>query len=195
MDKMNYKQKEKSEFEEKVVQVDRVSRTVKGGKRMRFRVLVVIGNRKGKVGIGIGKAQEVLGAVQKAVAYAKKHLIEVPIYNDTIPHQVNMDYGSVRLFMKPAGAGTSIIAGGAVRAVIELSGIKNILSKIIGSSNKINNVKATMLALQSLKIRQNDKKPDSKPVSINNEEPKPKAKSDSAKGVHSHETIRNANKK
>lgn len=143
-----------SEYEEKVVQVDRVSRTVKGGKRMRFRALVVIGNRKGKVGIGIGKAQEVLIAVQKAVSHAKKELIEVPIVNDTIPHEIKVSSGGATVFLKPAGVGTSIIAGGSVRAVIELSGIKNILSKIIGSSNKINNVKATILALKLLKESQ-----------------------------------------
>lgn len=146
-----HQNKPASEFEEKVVQVDRVSRTVKGGKRIRFRALVVIGNRNGKVGMGIGKAQEVLSAVNKAVSRAKKHIINVPIVNDTIPHEVKIKYGSAILFLKPAGKGTSIIAGGSVRSVIELTGIKNILSKILGSSNKINNVKATLLALQSFK--------------------------------------------
>jgi len=144
-----------SEFEEKVIQVDRVSRTVKGGKRMRFRALVVIGNRKGKVGAGIGKAQEVLTAVQKAVAKAKKNIIEVPIINDTIPHEVKVSYGSSEILFKPAGSGTSVIAGGSVRAVLELAGIKNVLSKIIGSSNKINNVKATLIALKSMRKREN----------------------------------------
>lgn len=151
----------KSEFEEKVIQVDRVSRTVKGGKRIRFRALVVIGNHQGKVGMGLGKAQEVLLAIQKAATRAKKQLIEVPIINDTIPHEVKFSFGSAQLFLKPAGSGTSIIAGGAVRTVIELAGIKNILSKILGSPNKINNVKATILALQSLKKKEiKDKKSD-----------------------------------
>lgn len=139
-----------SEFEEKVIEVDRVSRTVKGGRRLRFRALVAIGNRNGKIGIGIGKGQEVLVAVQKAVNQAKKNLIDIKIVNDTIPHETKVSFGGAKLFLAPAGPGTSIIAGSSVRAVVELSGIKNILSKIIGSSNKINNAKATILALQNL---------------------------------------------
>ncbi|MGI6103117.1 MAG: 30S ribosomal protein S5 [Patescibacteria group bacterium] len=140
------------EFEERVVEIDRVSRTVKGGKRMRFRALVVIGNKKGKVGMGVGKAGDVQSSIQKAVNQAKKHLIDVPIVNDTIPHETTHKYGSAVVFLKPAAAGTSIIAGGPVRAVIELAGIRNILSKIIGSSNKINNVRATLETLASLKV-------------------------------------------
>lgn len=153
---MNNFTKKQSEFIEKVVEVSRVSRTVKGGKRMRFRALVVIGDKKGRVGMGLGKAAEVALAVAKAVTYAKKHLINVTITNDTIPHEVLVHYGSAVLFLKPAGKGTSIIAGGAVRAVIEVSGIKNILSKIIGSPNKINNVRATLLALSKLKSPKNN---------------------------------------
>lgn len=144
------KPREEKEFEERVVKVDRVSRTVKGGKRMRFRALVVIGNRKGRVGMGLGKANDVQTAIKKAVTHAKKHLINVPIVNDTIPHDATTKYGSATVFLKPAPAGTSVIAGGPVRAVIELSGIRNILSKIIGSSNKINNVRATLATLASL---------------------------------------------
>ena len=130
--------REKKEFEERVVTVDRVSRTVKGGKRMRFRALVVIGNRAGRVGMGLGKAGDVQGAIAKAVTQAKKHLISVPIVNGTIPHEATTKFGAARVFLKPAPAGTSIIAGGPIRAVIELAGIGNILSKIIGSTNKIN---------------------------------------------------------
>lgn len=144
-------EKEKKEFEEKVIEVCRVSRTVKGGRRMRFRALVVIGNRNGKVGAGIGKANEVTVAVAKAVTNAKKTLINVPIVNDTIPHEITINFGGACVFIKPAAPGTSIIAGSSVRPVIELSGIKNILSKIHGSSNKINNVKATIIALSSLR--------------------------------------------
>lgn len=140
------------EFEENVVAIDRVSRTVKGGKRMRFRALVVVGNKKGRVGMGIGKAGDVQGSIKKAVTQAKKHLINVPIVNDTIPHEITVKYGSATVLLKPAPHGTSIIAGGPVRAVIELSGIRNILSKIIGSSNQVNNVHATLLALQTLKL-------------------------------------------
>ncbi|MCA9388378.1 30S ribosomal protein S5 [Candidatus Berkelbacteria bacterium] len=146
------REKEKKEFEERVIEIDRVSRTVKGGKRMRFRALVVIGNRKGKVGMGLGKAGDVQSAVKKAVKVAKRDLIEVPIVNDTIPHEVTVKFGGAQVFLKPAAAGTSIIAGGAVRAVIELAGIRNILSKIIGSSNKINNVRATIKTLDEMSV-------------------------------------------
>lgn len=150
----NYQEKNAkpdSGFEEKVIQVDRVSRTVKGGKRMRFRALVAIGNRNGRVGIGIGKAQDVLGAVKKAVNNAKKDLVDVPIKNGTIQHDLNIEYGSAKIILRPARPGTSIIAGSSVRVILELSGIKNILSKILGSNNKINNAKATIIGLKSLK--------------------------------------------
>lgn len=140
------------EFEERVVSIDRVSRTVKGGKRMRFRALVVVGNKKGNVGMGIGKAGDVQGSIKKAVTKAKKNMITVPIVNDTIPHEITIKYGSATVLLKPAPHGTSIIAGGPVRAVIELAGIRNILSKIIGSTNKVNNVHATLIALQTLKL-------------------------------------------
>lgn len=142
-----------SEWEERLVELDRVSRTVKGGKRMRFRALVVVGNRKGKVGMGIGKASDVQTAIKKGVTQAKKRLIAVPIVNETIPHETTVKFGSAVVFLKPATPGTSIIAGGPVRAVIELAGIQNILSKVIGSSNKINNVQATLNALEKLQLK------------------------------------------
>lgn len=148
---MGRRDNQAKEYEEKIVQIDRVTYVVAGGKRMRFRVLVVIGNRAGKVGYGIGKAVEVPDAIKKAVKYAKKHLILVPIINDTIAHELYIKYEGAYIFLKPARKGTSLIAGGAVRIVLELAGIKNILSKILGSANKINNVKATMKALASLK--------------------------------------------
>jgi small subunit ribosomal protein S5 len=157
-----------SEFEEKVIEVDRVSRTVKGGRRLRFRALVAVGNRKGKIGIGIGKGQEVLVAVGKAVNKAKKNLVDIKIVNDTIAHETKISFGGAKLFLAPARPGTSIIAGSSVRAVVELSGIKNILSKIIGSSNKINNAKATILALQSLKSKEkSEKEPKNETTSTN----------------------------
>lgn len=142
--------KKKSEFEEKVIQIARVCRTVKGGRRMSFRALVAVGNKKGKVGIGTAKSTEVLEAVKKAVVYAKKNLINVSIVNDTIPHEAKVNFGSAILFMKPASKGTSIIAGGSVRIILSLAGIKNILTKMIGSSNKINNAKATIIALKQM---------------------------------------------
>lgn len=143
--------REEKEFEEKIVQIDRVTYVVAGGKRMRFRVLVVIGDRKGRVGYGLGKATEVPDAVKKAVKYAKKHLIKVDIHEGTIAHEIYIKYEAAYIFLKPARPGTSVIAGGAVRTVLELAGIKNVLSKILGSTNKINNVKATIEALTSLK--------------------------------------------
>lgn len=151
---MNYnrRKQEKKEFEEEVIQIDRIARTVAGGRRIRFRAAVVIGNKKGRVGIGVAKASEVILAVQKAISYAKKHLITVPIVNDTIPHEVDVKIKAAHVILKPASPGTGIIAGGAVRAIANLSGIKNILSKMLGSQNKINNLKATMHALESLKI-------------------------------------------
>lgn len=145
---------EKSEFEERVVSVDRVSYTVAGGRRLRFRALVVVGNRQGKVGMGVAKAGEVALAIQKAVASAKKRLVPVTITNETIPHAIQLTYGSATVLLKPAPAGTSVIAGGSVRAVLELAGIKNIRSKALGSNNKINNVAATIEALRRVRVGQ-----------------------------------------
>lgn len=149
--KSGHQGKEAPEFSEEVVQIDRVTRVVKGGRRMRFRATVVIGNRKGKVGYGIGKANEVTGAIKKAVGKAKKRLIVVPIVKETIPHPIHSKFKSAKIMLMPAGAGTGIIAGGSIRKVVELAGIKNILSKSVGSSNKLNTVKATWHALQRLK--------------------------------------------
>lgn len=141
------------EYIEKVIQIDRISRTVKGGRRIRFRALVVIGNMKGKVGIGVAKAQEVVVAINKAINEAKKNILDVKIINDTIPHEIKYKYKSAVVFLKPAPKGTSIIAGGSVRSVLELAGIKNIVGKIIGSNNKMNNVQATYQALQKFTIK------------------------------------------
>lgn len=145
-----FKRSEKnSEFDERVIEISRVSRVVKGGRRIRFRVLVVIGDRKGRVGYGIAKATEIAVAVKKAVSQAKKRMIEVPVINETIPYTVTVQEGSAKLFLGPASQGTSIVAGGAIRVMAELAGIKNILSKVIGTSNKINNVKAVYKAFGS----------------------------------------------
>lgn len=144
------KNKLETEFVEKVVQIDRVSRTVKGGRRIRFRVLVVVGDRNGKVGYGIGKASEISGAISKAVIQAKKNFIKIPIHNDTIKKIINIKIGASHILLKPAKLGTSVIAGGAVRAVIDAVGIKNILTKIIGTNNKLSNVKTTIKALSTL---------------------------------------------
>lgn len=144
------KENEAKEFQEEVIQIDRVTRVVKGGRRMRFRACVIIGNRKGKVGIGVGKANEVTVAIQKAIRDAKKNLIQVPIIRDTIPHDIYIKYKSAKVLLMPASLGTGIIAGGAVRKLIALSGIKNILSKSFGSTNPINNARAALYALKLL---------------------------------------------
>jgi len=143
--------REPSEFEEKVVEVQRISRVVKGGRRIRFRALVVIGNRKGKVGMGVAKANDVSDAVRKAVSIAKKHIIEIPIIDGTIPYAITLNKGSVTLMLKPASTGTSIVAGGSIRIVAELAGITDILAKSLGSSNKINNVTTAIAALDSFR--------------------------------------------
>ncbi len=144
--------KERPEFEEVVVQIDRVTRVVKGGRRLRFRALVVVGDKKGRVGAGVAKGQEVQTAVQKATLAAKKNLIKVPVTeNGSIPHEVSFRYGASQVLLMPAAQGTSVIAGGAVRSVVSLAGIENVLSKSLGSNNKMNVVRATLAALKSFK--------------------------------------------
>jgi len=140
-----------SEFQENVISIDRVSRVVKGGRRFRFRALVVVGNGKGKIGVGVAKGSDVQMSVQKAVDDAKKNLIEVPMTNaSTIPHQVQARQTGAKVLLIPAAPGTGLIAGGTIRSVVELSGIHNILSKSLGSNNKINVAYATIKALQEL---------------------------------------------
>ncbi len=143
--------KEPKEFDEEVVQIDRVTRVVKGGRKLRFRATVVIGNRKGKVGIGVGKSHEVTGAIQKAIAKAKKDMLNVTLDGATIPHSVKIKYKSAKILMMPALPGTGLIAGGSLRKVLDLAGIKDILSKCYGTTNKVNNTKATFEALKLLK--------------------------------------------
>ena len=142
---------EQSLFEERLVSINHVTKVVKGGRRYRFSAVVVVGDRNGHVGLGTGKAIEIPDAIKKAVEDAKKNLIEVSIVNTTIPHAVTGVYGAGRVFLKPAPDGTGIIAGGPVRAVVELAGISNILSKSLGSSTPINIVRATIKGLDSLR--------------------------------------------
>lgn len=141
---------EKKEFFERVLEINRVTRVVKGGKRMRFRALVVIGDEKNRVGWGVGKAADVSGAISKAMTTARKRVITIITKDSTIPHPIKNSYKSARIFLKPAAAGTGIIAGGTMRIVLQLAGIKDVVGKMLGSQNKISNTRATVEALGSL---------------------------------------------
>ncbi|MDP3988519.1 MAG: 30S ribosomal protein S5 [Candidatus Levybacteria bacterium] len=137
-----------SEFEEKIVQINRVSKKTKGGNKIGFSALVVAGNKKGSVGVGLGKAPDVSSAIRKGSSIAKKHMMRVPIVRDTIPLQVRIKLGAAKILLKPAPRGSGVIAGGAVRSVIEAAGIHNISSKVLGTKNQASNVYATMKALE-----------------------------------------------
>ncbi len=141
---------EEKQFDERVVHIDRVARVVKGGRRFRFRALVVVGDRKHRVGVGTAKGADVTAAVAKATEVAKKHFVTVPVHNGTIPHEVETKVSGARILLMPAAPGTGLIAGGTVRLVLEVAGISNALSKSLGSSNKTNSAYATIAALQSL---------------------------------------------
>lgn len=143
--------REPQEFEERVVSINHVAKVVKGGRRYRFTAVVVVGDKNGRVGVGTGKAIEIPDAIKKAVEDAKKSLITVPIVKTTIPHAVTGVYGGGRVLLRPAPEGTGVIAGGAVRAVIELSGLENIVSKSLGSDSPINIVRATLNGLSQLR--------------------------------------------
>ena len=140
-----------SEFKEKLVAVNRVSKTVKGGRNMRFSALMVVGDEKGRVGCGMGKATEIPEAIRKGIDEAKKRMVTIPLDGTTIPHEVTGIFGTGKVKMLPAPEGTGVIAGGPVRAVLEAVGIKNIVTKSIGSNNKINMVKATLAGLSELR--------------------------------------------
>ncbi|QQR83410.1 30S ribosomal protein S5 [Candidatus Peregrinibacteria bacterium] len=145
-------QKEVKEFEELVLKINRVTRVVKGGRRLRFRVLVAIGDQKGRVGIGLGKATEVVNGIKKAVSRAKQSLIQVPITKDgSIPHYVDVKYKAARMMLMPAAPGTGVIAGGSLRKMLNLAGVKNVLSKNHGTNNKVVTAQAALRALQKLK--------------------------------------------
>ncbi len=148
-----YKEKSADGFEEKIVQVNRVSKKTKGGNKIGFSVLTVVGDKKGKVGVGLGKGPEISSAIKKAVLLGKKHVIEVPIVNGTIPFDCIVKLGAAKVMLKPAPRGSGVIAGGAVRSVVSLAGIENISSKVMGTKNQASNVYATIEALKRLTER------------------------------------------
>jgi small subunit ribosomal protein S5 len=141
-----------SDWQERVVQIRRVTKVVKGGKKLSFRAIVIVGNERGQVGVGVGKASDVIGAVKKGVADGKKHLVEVPLTRaNSIPHPATAAGGGAKVLMRPAAPGTGVIAGGAVRTVLELAGVKNVLAKQLGSDNPLNNARAAVSALGTLR--------------------------------------------
>ncbi len=147
------RKREPKEFEESILKIDRVTRVTRGGRQMRFRVTVVIGDKKGRVGFGIGKSEEIIGSIQKAVSKAKRNLITVKTFNDTIPHEVKHKFKASLVHLMPAQQGKGVIAGGAVRKILDLAGVKNVLSKIHGSRNKITCAYCTFAALKMLSIQ------------------------------------------
>lgn len=138
-------------FEEKVIHINRVAKVIKGGRKFGFTALVVVGNLNGMVGLGYGKANDVQGAIKKGADQANKNMIEIPIVKDTLPHEITFKYGAAKVFMKPASQGTGVIAGGPMRAIFEIAGVKNVLAKSIGSKNQINVARATFEALKKMR--------------------------------------------
>lgn len=160
------------EFDQVIVDIARVTRVMAGGKRMRFRACVLVGNRKGKVGMAVAKGKDVALAVNKGVTRAKKNIVNVPIINETIPHQIKHQFKAAEVLLKPAPKGSGIIAGGAVRSVLDLAGVSNVVAKIMGSNNKINNVTVTLEALKKLKRVEKKKLQESKPAEVKKEDKK-----------------------
>ena len=163
------------ELTERVVQINRVSKVVKGGRRFSFSAVVVVGDGRGHVGAGLGKADEVPEAIKKGIEDAKKHLIKVPLLDRTIPHQITSNFGAATVLLRPASKGTGVIAGGSVRAVVESAGIHDILSKSLGSTNPVNVVMASMSALKSLRSSQRITEMRGVDIRRNRAEPEPVA--------------------
>nr|QCI09072.1 ribosomal protein S5 [Inkyuleea mariana] len=153
--KKNSKNKDEINWEERVVQVRRVTKVVKGGKKLSFRAILVVGNEKGQIGVGVGKASDVIGAVKKGVTDAKKHLIHIPLTkSNSIPHPIHGISGAAKIILRPSAIGSGVIAGGSTRTVLELVGVKNILAKQLGSNNTLNNARAVLNALKNLRTLQ-----------------------------------------
>jgi small subunit ribosomal protein S5 len=162
----------KQEFEQKILDIARVTRVVAGGKRMRFRATVIIGDGKGRVGMAVKKGADVSGAITKAVNAAKKNIIKVPMVNETIPHEIKSKFKAAIIMLKPASKGRGVIAGSATRMIMELAGVKNVVAKMLGTNNKLNTAKATMLALTQLKqprpeMIKNEEKENAKTAEVN----------------------------
>lgn len=149
-------------FEERVVKINRVSKKTKGGNKVGFSALIVVGDKKGTVGVGLGKAPDVASSIRKGIALAKKHTVSVPIIKGTIPFRIDIKVGAAKIMLKPAPQGSGVIAGGAVRAVVSAAGIENISSKVLGTPNQINNVHATLEALRRISDRYNEKRMEKK---------------------------------
>jgi len=179
--------KEPQEFEQKIIDLARVTRVMAGGKRMRFRACVALGDKKGRVGFGLAKGADVTIAVTKAVNHAKKCLIEVPMVNETIPHSIVYKYKAAQILLKPAPKGTGIKAGGAMRVVLELAGVPNVVGKIMGTNNKVTNVKAIIEALTTFKTREVKKVMSVKKEMVEKTKT-PKVKATKAKEISSEET-------
>ncbi len=150
--KTNKLKEKETDWQERIVQVRRVTKVVKGGKKLSFRAILIIGNEKGQVGVGVGKASDVIGAVKKAVTDSKKHIVNVPVTkNNSIPHIITGQSGAAKVIIRPSAPGSGVIAGGSVRTILELAGVKNILAKQLGSGNPLNNARAATNALLQLK--------------------------------------------
>jgi len=154
----NGPEQRKSEFEEKIIRINRVSKKTKGGNKISFSALAVVGDKKGQVGVGFGKAPDTVSAIQKSIRLGKRNIFKVSLKGNTIPHEIYIKRGAAKILLKPAPDGTGVIAGGAVRAVVDAAGIKNIVAKILGTRKKISNIYATVEALKQLKGDKNEVK-------------------------------------